>query len=379
MTTGKRRVALLVGTVLLVGTAVTAFLLIRSLTPPIGAWFAGRVQPDQVIVVQATYPGANAQVLVDTIAAPTEHQVNGVERMLSLSSLSTQEGRYTLHIAFEQGMDLDQAQVLVQNRVSLAAPGFPQVMQQSGVTVRKQSRHPLLLVSLTSPDGRYDGLYLSNYAELQIRDELARLPGVADIGLLGQRLSSVRFWLDQNKLAERGLSAADFTQAIEQQHGPVIASPISEPPAAQGQELQYTLGPLGRLKDIEEFGSVILKTDNTGRLVRLRDVARIELGVRQNDPICDLDGMPAVVLSIHTLATPGPGAVSRTVLDKLATAGPCAGRRPHYGRVRFLGKPDRLAGRAETSGRRCRDAGQGLGGAHQGGSGKVPCDPAEEP
>ena len=257
--------------------------------------------------MSASYPGANAQVVADTVAAPIEQQVNGVEDMLYMSSQCTNDGTYTLTVTFKNGVDLNMAQVLVQNRVALAQPILPDLVQRRGVTVKKKSPSVLMIVNLFSPDGTRDNLYLSNYATIQLKDELSRLPGVGDITYLGQRDYSMRLWLDPEKMASRNLSATDVVQAIEQQNTQVAAGQIGQPPVDTGQVFQFTISTMGRLADPEQFAEMILKTDADGRLVRLRDVARIELGAQGYDQTCTLDGQPSVALSIYQL--PGSNAL----------------------------------------------------------------------
>jgi multidrug efflux pump subunit AcrB len=225
------------------------------------------------VEVSAIYPGANAQVVADTVAAPIEQQVNGVENMLYMSSQCTNDGVYTLTVTFKIGVDLNMAQVLVQNRVALAEPILPDLVKRRGILVKKKSPSVLMIVNLFSTSGR-GSLYLSNYATIQIRDELARLPGVGDITYLGQRDYSMRLWLDPRKMSTRGLSASDVTRAIEQQNVQVAAGQIGQPPVPRGQVFQYTMTTLGRLADAEQFASLILKSDPDGRLVRMRDVVQ---------------------------------------------------------------------------------------------------------
>ena len=201
------------------------------------------------VEVSAIYPGANAQVVADTVAAPIEQQVNGVESMMYMSSQCTNDGTYTLTVTFEPGTDLNLAQILVQNRVSLAEPILPDLVKRRGVTVKKKSPSVLMIVNLFSPDGSRDNLYLSNYATIQLRDELSRLAGVGDISFLGQRDYSMRVWLDPQQMAMRSISSADVVRAIEQQNAQVAAGQIGQPPAPNGQVFQYTmitLGPAGR-------------------------------------------------------------------------------------------------------------------------------------
>jgi multidrug efflux pump len=190
------------------------------------------------VEVSAVFPGANAQVVADTIAAPIEQQVNGVEGMLYMSSQCTNDGSYTLTVTFKLGVDLNMAQVLVQNRVALAEPVLPELVQRRGVAVKKKSPTVLMIVNLFSPDASRDNLYLSNYATIQIRDELARLQGVGDITYLGQRDYSMRVWLDPEKVASRGLSADDVVKAITQQNVQVAAGQIGQPPVDNGQVFQ---------------------------------------------------------------------------------------------------------------------------------------------
>ncbi len=259
------------------------------------------------VEVSATYPGANAEVLLDTVAAPIEQQVNGVENMLYMSSQCTNDGTYRLTVTFKLGTNLDMAQVLVQNRVSLALPTLPDMVNRRGVNVKKKSPSTMMIVNLYSPKGQYDNLELSNYATIQIKDELARLPGVGDITFLGQRDYSMRVWLDPEKLAARDLVAGDIVDAVSHQNVQVAAGQIGQPPVPRGQNFQYTLNTRGRLVDAEEFADMILKTDQEGRIVRLRDVSRIELGAQAYDQVCTLNTQPSVALSVYQL--PGSNAL----------------------------------------------------------------------
>jgi multidrug efflux pump len=253
------------------------------------------------VEVSAVYPGANAKIVADTVASPIEQQVNGVEDMMYMSSQSGNDGSYTLTVTVKPGADLNIAQVLVQNRVNLALPTLPDLVRRRGVTVKKKSPNVLMIVNLSSPDGSRDNLYLSNYATIQLRDELARLPGVGDIQYLGQRDYSMRIWLDPEKLASRNLSAADVVAAVQEQNIQVAAGQVGQPPAPSKQAFQYTIQTLGRLTDPDEFAAMILKTDESGRVVRLRDVCRIELGALAYDQGCTLDGKPSVALSVYQL------------------------------------------------------------------------------
>src|SRR5437773_8966864 len=242
------------------------------------------------VEVSAIYPGANAQVVADTVAAPIEQQVNGVEGMLYMSSQCTNDGSYSLTVTFQNGVDLNMAQVLVQNRASLAQPILPDLVKRRGVTVKKKSPSVLMIVNLFSPDESRDNLYLSNYATIQLRDELARLNGVGDITYLGQRDYSMRLWLDPERMAIRNLTANDVVRAIEQQNTQVAAGQLGQPPVASGQVFQLTMSTMGRLTEVEQFGDMILKNDARGRLVRLSDVAEVKLGAQTYDQTCTFNG-----------------------------------------------------------------------------------------
>ncbi len=267
------------------------------------------------VQVMATYPGANAQVVAESVAAPIEQQVNGVEQMLYMSSQCTNDGVYNLTVTFDLGTDLNMAQVLVQNRVSLAMPQLPREVQVQGVSTKKKSPSILLAVNLLSPDGRYDDLYLSNYATIQIKDELSRINGVGDVVYLGQRDYSMRVWLDPEKMASRNLSTLDIIRAVENQNVQVAAGQIGRPPVPSHQMFQFTMSTLGRLTDPSQFGDIIIKTggsdpkdaNTSNQVVRLRDVGRVEMGAQLYDQICQADGQPAVALAIFQL--PGSNAL----------------------------------------------------------------------
>ena len=213
------------------------------------------------VLVTALYPGANALTVQDTVAAPIEEQVSGVEGMAYMSSRSTNDGAYNLTVTFKLGTDSDMAQVLVQNRVALALPVIPALVQNEGINVRKMSPNTLMIVNLISPNGKYDDLRLSNYATVNVKDELGRLPGVAGITYLGQRDYSLRVWLDADKMAALGLSAMDVVTAISQQNVQVAAGQIGQQPVPKGQQFQLTINTLGRLTDPEQFANIILKSD----------------------------------------------------------------------------------------------------------------------
>jgi len=265
------------------------------------------------VQVSCSYPGADAQVVADTIAAPIEQQVNGVENMLYMSSQSGNDGSYALTVTFDLGTDLNSALVLVQNRVSLAMPQLPDVVQQQSVTVKKKSPNILLVVNFTSPGGRYDDIYLSNYATIFVRDEIARLDGVGDVTLLGQRDYSIRVWLDPDKLAAHNLSASEVVNVIRNQNLSVSTGAVGQQPVGAGQLSQLTIRATGMLEEPAEFGAIVVKAEPaderrpTAGLVRLRDVARLELGAQQYNQSCALNGMPSVGLAVYQL--PGGNAL----------------------------------------------------------------------
>src|SRR6201996_1073879 len=232
------------------------------------------------VQVTCSYPGASAKDVAEAVAAPIEQQVNGVEGMMFMSSNCTNDGQYNLTVTFHHTVDVNMAQVMVQNRVRLAVPMLPDVIKQTGVSTLKRSPDILMGIALLSPDRRYDQLYVSNYAILQIKDELARMDGVADVFVFGQRDYSMRIWVNPEKLAARNLTASDVTRAISEQNMPVATGAIGQPPTSDSQEFQVTLSTLGRLSEPEEFGEIILKATPDGRMTRLKDVARIELAAK---------------------------------------------------------------------------------------------------
>jgi hydrophobe/amphiphile efflux-1 (HAE1) family protein len=229
------------------------------------------------VVVTAQYPGASAQTISDTVAAPIEQQINGVEDMLYLYSQATSNGQLTITVTFKLGTDLDKAQVLVQNRVAIAQPQLPEEVQRNGVVTRKNSPDILMVVFMLSPDDTFDQLYISNYALLQIRDQLLRLDGIGDIQIFGARDYSMRLWLDPDKISNLGLTAGDVVAAIRAQNLQITGGQFASPPIAD-RAFQPNLTFTGRLKDPSQFEDIVVKAGQDGRIVRLRDVARIELG-----------------------------------------------------------------------------------------------------
>jgi multidrug efflux pump len=265
------------------------------------------------IQVSCSYPGAGAAVVRDTVAAPIEQQVNGVENMLYMSSQSTNDGGYNLTVTFKLGTNLDMAQVLVQNRVNLALPSLPDAVKAIGVSTKKKSPSILLVVNFFSETDAntgkpmFDQLYISNFATIQIKDELARLEGVGDVAYLGQQDYSMRVWLDPERLAANNLTAGDVINVLKEQNVQVAAGQLGQQPVPPGQDFQYTLSTLGRLIEAEQFEQIIVKTGTSGQAVHLSDVSRSELGAKNQDTRCTLDGDPSIGLAIYQL--PGSNAL----------------------------------------------------------------------
>jgi HAE1 family hydrophobic/amphiphilic exporter-1 len=294
-------VTLLFGAVALVRLPVERY---PAITPP-------------TVVVSTTYPGANAKVVADTVAAPIEQQINGVENMMYMSSTCSADGSYSLTVTFEIGANLDTAQVLVQNRLSIAEPTLPQEVRQQGVTVKKQSSNILLVISLTSPSGKYDALFLSNYATLRLRDELSRVAGVGEVNVRGIGAYSMRIWLDPDRLASRQMTTQDVVAALIRQNVQVAAGQIGQPPNPPGQAFQLTVTTLGRLSDPAQFEGIVVKAGVGGQLVYLRDVARVELGAQNYDSYSSRNGNDSANILIYQL--PGSNAleVSQGVIDAM--------------------------------------------------------------
>ena len=259
------------------------------------------------VEVKATYPGANAQVVAETVAAPLEQEIIGVEDMIYMSSVSASDGSYTLTVTFEVGTNLDMANVLVQNRVALAEPRLPEEVKRQGVSSNKKSPNIILIASLSSPDGKYDELFMSNYATLNIRDTLSRIPGVGDVTAFPASDYSMRIWLNPQQLKTRRLTTNDVLNAIREQNVQVAAGQIGQPPAPAGQSFQYSVNVLGRLTDIEQFEDIIIKTGDGGSITRLKDVARIELGGKTYNINSRLSGSPSASIAVYQL--PGSNAL----------------------------------------------------------------------
>jgi len=249
------------------------------------------------VVVRAQFPGANPKVIAETVAAPLEEQINGVEKMLYMSSQATTDGVLTLTVTFQIGTNVEQAETQVQNRVQRALPRLPEEVRQIGVTTVKSSPNLTLVVHLLSPKGSYDDIYLRNYSTLNVKDRLARLPGMGDVQVFGAGDYAMRIWLDPQKVAQRNLTAGDVVASIREQNVQVAAGVVGAPPDTKAP-FQLSVNAPGRLANEAEFGNIIIKTTPDGGVTRLRDVARIELGASQYALRSLLDNKPAVGIGI---------------------------------------------------------------------------------
>ena len=306
-------ITVLLGAVALIALPVEQY---PEITPP-------------TVRVSANYPGANAEVVASTVAAPIEQQVNGVENMLYMSSTSSSDGSYSLTVTFEIGTDLDQSQVLVQNRVSIAEASLPEEVTRQGVNVKKQSTNITLVLSLVSEDANLDTLYLSNYATLRLRDELSRVPGVGEVTVFGANDYSMRIWLDPHKLQVRRLTSQDIVNAIREQNVQVAAGQIGQPPSTGESEFQYTVNVRGRLSDPQEFANIIVKKGEGRRVTYLKDVARVELGSQSYDQFNLKQGKPTANIGIYQL--PGANALEvaqnvRAAMDRISRSFPAGMR-----------------------------------------------------
>jgi len=275
------------------------------------------------ITVTAAYPGASAEVIADTVATPLEQEINGVEDMLYMSSSSTSDGLITITLTFKLGTDLDKAQVLVQNRVASAEPRLPEEVRRLGVTTRKASPDLLMVIHLYSPDGSRSSEYISNYATLHIRDQLARLDGVGDARVFGARDYAMRVWIDPDKAAAHNLTAGEIVQSLRAQNVQVAAGAVGQPPFSDaGSNFQLNINTQGRLADPQQFADIVLKTDPAGRLVRVSDVARVELGAQDYSINAYLDrGQRAVAIGISQRPGTNALATADNVLATIKTLG----------------------------------------------------------
>ncbi len=265
------------------------------------------------VTVSARYPGASADVVAETVAFPIEQQVNGVQDMLYMSSKSAQDGSMTLTVTFEVGTDIDMATVLVQNRVSIAESKLPEEVKRLGIITKKQSTAMVLMVNMVSPDGQYDEIYQSNYIGTQIKDVLSRIAGVGEVQVMGAKDFSMRIWMNPNMLRARGLTTNDVVAAIREQNVQVAAGQIGAPPGAPGQVFQYSVTTLGRLQDAEQFEELVIKVGEDGSLLRLKDVARVELGAESYNWAVSLNGSPSIAMAVYQL----PGANALEVADSV--------------------------------------------------------------
>ncbi|MBI4800730.1 MAG: multidrug efflux RND transporter permease subunit [Desulfarculus sp.] len=300
-------VTMLLGVVCLMSLPVAQY---PQITPP-------------TVVVSASYPGANPMVISETVGAPIEQQVNGVENMLYMSSRSSSDGGYNLTVTFEVGTNLDMATVMVQNRVNGALSRLPEEVQRQGVNVKKTSSNILMAIALDSQAGLYDDLFIANYASLRLKDELSRINGVGDVKVFGADEYGMRLWLDPTRLKALRLTPQDVVNAVNQQNVQVAAGQIGQPPVPAGQNFQYTIQTQGRLSEASQFEDIIIKSswDQTGKAVKVRDVARVELGARTYDMFAQRQGHPAGLIAIYLL--PGANALDvakkvRNVMDALA-------------------------------------------------------------
>lgn len=271
------------------------------------------------VFVSANYPGADAQTVSEAVGAPIEEQVNGVEGMMYMSSSSGSDGSYSLEITFENGTDLDMATVKVQNRVSQAEPVLPASVKQQGVSVESRSSDIILFVALESTKpGMYDGLYLTNYAQLNVVDELSRIEGVGGVSAFGSGEYSMRVWLDPEKMRVRGVTPADVMEAIESQNMEVSAGSAGAPPTGNGQQFEFTLTSSGRLDEASQFDNIVIRTGENGAMLRLKDIATVDLGSQTYSMISNVSGNQAGLIGIYQLPGANAMKVAKAVEAKLA-------------------------------------------------------------
>jgi HAE1 family hydrophobic/amphiphilic exporter-1/multidrug efflux pump len=270
------------------------------------------------VTISTSYPGASAETLAKTVAAPIEEQLSGVEGLLYFNSSSSSNGAVTITATFEVGTDVDQATFNINNRVQLALPRLPDEVRRNGVTVQKRSNDILLVVALSSPDGRYDTLYLSNYSSLNMVDELKRLSGVADVTIFGARDYSMRIWLRPDRMAQLGVTTSEIAAAVRAQNAQYAAGKIGAEPAPPGQSLVYTVTAQGRLVEPEQFGEIVVRAGGPAGVLRLKDVARIELGAQSYDAFNTLDGKPTIGTAVFLQSGANALDVANAVKQKMA-------------------------------------------------------------
>jgi hydrophobic/amphiphilic exporter-1 (mainly G- bacteria), HAE1 family len=302
-------ITLLIGAVAILGLPVAQY---PQLTPP-------------TVQVTTSFPGASASIVQQMVAHPIEEQVNGVPGLLYMQSTQGNDGSYSLIVSFVVGTDPNQAQIDVESRVNSALPQLPQAVQQQGVVTKTKATAILLIATLTSSDPNQNALFLSNFASLQLKDRLARLPGVADVNVFGVGQYSMRIWLDANQMRQRGLNPADVIALVNTQSQPVSLGQLGAPPAPPGQDFQITLNMERPPNDAQDFGQLVVKTDSTGAVTRLRDVARIELGSQSYGQSFEVDGQPAAGIAIYLQPTANALATTqgvRQMLEKLSSGFP---------------------------------------------------------
>jgi multidrug efflux pump len=275
-----------------------------------------RITPPSIIV-NCNYPGADARVVADSVAAPIEQQVNGVEDMLYMVSQSNNDGSYSLTVTFKPGVNLNFAQVLVQNRINLALPLLPDVVKQAGVTTRKRTPDILMVIAVYSPHGRYDQLYLSNYATIKLKEELARVDGIGDVIQFGQQDYSMRIWVDPERLAELNLTAGDLANAVREQNRQVAAGHFGQQPLGSGKAVEIPITTVGRLSDPAEFEDIIIRSDADGRKVRIKDVGHVEFGARNRDTTSKVNGRPNGSIAIFALPDANAIAVAERIRARM--------------------------------------------------------------
>ena len=297
------------------------------------------------VEVRATYSGAAAEVIADTVAAPIEQEINGVDNMLYVVSQSTGNGALSIEVVFKPGTNVDQAQVLVQNRVAIALPRLPVEVQRLGVTVRKKSPDLMMVIHLVSPDGTLDQQYISNYATINIKDVLTRVDGVGDTIVFGARDYAMRVWLDPAKVQARGLTASDVVGSLRAANVSVAAGAINQPPATSPGGFEVAVQTLGRLSSPDQFSDIVVATDADGRVTRVRDIGRVELGADDYRTNAYLDGQVATAIGIFQRPGSNALATAASVLahhggarQELSAGARLSGRLQHHRVHRAIGR-----------------------------------------